>query len=191
MMDGRRDSASRAEKARMCTVSYETFFAVYWPGLVHFLKSQASNSRFAEDVASQAMIAASDRWDDLITYDRPDCWLFTVAIRMLRRLEARARRDGLLCEDPETFGDDLRNESRRDEWVEDHMDLIAAVRSLPRRQCEVIGLHYLCDYTIADTAQMLGMPVGTVKKHLNTGIAALRQHFGVTAAPKSQRRIPA
>lgn len=175
----------------MCMVSYETFFVTYWPSLVHFLKSQANNSRFAEDVANQVMIAAWDQWDELLTYDRPDCWLFTVGIRMLRRLEAKARRDGLLCEDPETFDDDLRQESRRDEWVENHMDLIAAVRSLPRRQCEVIGLHYLCDYTIADTAQMLGMSVGTVKKHLNKGIAALRQRFGVTASPKSQRRIPA
>ncbi len=172
-------------------VSFETFFQHYWPSLVHFLKAQANNSRFAEDVANQAMIAAADRWDDLLIYDRPDCWLFTVAIRMLRRLEARARRDGWLCEDPETFYNDLRAEALREDWVDDHIDLISAVRSLPRRQCEVIGLHYLCDYTIAETARMLDMPVGTVKAHLNAGLGALRQRFGVSAARKSQRRIPA
>jgi RNA polymerase sigma-70 factor (ECF subfamily) len=181
----------RAQKARLCTESFDIFFESYWPCLVHFLKTQANNSRFAEDVASQAMIAAADRWDDLLTYDRPDCWLFKVAIRMLRRLEARARRDGLLYEDPENFGEDLRREALRDEWVEDHIDLIAAVRSLRRRQCEVIGLHYLCDCTIAETARMLDMPVGTVKAHLNAGLIALRQHFGVSAPQKSQRRIPA
>lgn len=186
-----RDPAHRAKMARECMVSFDTFFGYYWPGLVHFLKSQASNSRFAEDVASQAMIAALDRWDDLLTYDRPDCWLFKVAIRMLRRLEARARRDGWLCEDPGAFADDLRIEALREEWVDDHTDLISAVRSLPRRQCEVIGLHYLCDYTIAETARMLDMPVGTVKAHLNAGLGALRQRFGVSAARKSQRRIPA
>lgn len=190
-MDSSRDPAARAQKARMCMVSFDTFFDNYWPRLVSFLKSQANNSRFAEDVASQAMIAAADRWDDLLTYERPDCWLFTVAIRMLRRLEARARRDGWLCEDAETFDDDLRIEALRDEWVDAHIDLISAVRSLPRRQCEVIGLHYLCDCTIAETARMLGMPVGTVKAHLNAGLVALRQHFGVTTSRKSQGRIPA
>lgn len=191
MTDRSRDPADRAQMARMCMVSFDVFFANYWPGLVHFLKCQANNSRFAEDVASQAMIVAADKWDDLLTYDRPDCWLFKVAIRMLRRLEARARRDGLLCEDPGKFDDDLRIEALRDEWVDSHIDLISAVRSLPRRQCEVIGLHYLCDYTIAETARMLDIPVGTVKAHLNAGLGALRQHYGVCARRKSQRRIPA
>lgn len=191
MKDSSRDPTERAQKARMSTVSFDTFFIDYWPCLVRFLKSQANNSRFAEDVASQAMIAAADRWDELPTYDRPDCWLFTVAIRMLRRLEAKARRDGYLVEDPTTFDNDLQIERLHDEWVDKHIDLISAVRLLPRRQCEVIGLHYLCDYTIADTARMLGMPVGTVKAHLNAGLVALRRHFGVTAPQKSQRRIPA
>jgi RNA polymerase sigma factor (sigma-70 family) len=171
--------------------SFDTFFENYWPCLVRFLKTQANNSRFAEDVASQAMIAAADRWDDLLTYDRPDCWLFTVAIRMLRRLEARARRDGWLCEDTETFQDELGAEALRDEFVEDHIDLIAAVRSLPRRQCEVIGLHYLCDLTIAETAQILRMPVGTVKAHLHAGLDGLRAHFGLITSRKTQGRIPA
>jgi RNA polymerase sigma-70 factor, ECF subfamily len=190
-MDSGHDPADRAYKARMCMVSFDTFFTTYWPRLVRFLISQASNSRFAEDVASQAMIAAADRWDDLLIYERPDCWLFTVALRMLRRYEARARRDGWLCEDAETYDDDLRGAGLRDGFVEDHIDLLAAVRSLPRRQCEVISLHYLCDCTIAETARILGMPVGTVKAHLNSGLGALRRHFGVASSRNSQRRIPA
>jgi RNA polymerase sigma-70 factor (ECF subfamily) len=172
-------------------VSFDTFFKSYWPCLVHFLKTQANNSRFAEDVASQAMIAASDNWSDLLTYDRPDCWLFKVAIRMLRRLEAQARHDGWLYEDSEITSEDLRREALRDEWVEDHIDLIAAVRALRRRQCEVIGLHYLCEYTLAETARMLDMPVGTVKAHLHAGLIALRKHFGVSVPQTSQRRISA
>lgn len=190
-MDSSRDPTDRARKARECMESFDTFFDNYWPRLVRFLKAQANNSRFAEDIASQAMIAAADRWDDLLTYDRPDCWLFKVAIRMLRRLEARARRDGWLCEDAETFDNDLQIEALRDDWVEDYIDLITAVRLLPRRQCEVINLHYLCDCTIADTARILGIPVGTTKAHLNAALVALRRHFGVVAPQKSLRRIPA
>jgi RNA polymerase sigma-70 factor (ECF subfamily) len=191
MIDRSRDPAERAQIARMSMVSFDAFFMTHWPRLVRFLKTQANNSRFAEDVASQAMIAAADRWDDLLTYDRADCWLFKVALRMLRRLEARARRDGWLCETPETLNEDLRAEALRDDWVDNHIDLIAAVRSLPRRQCEVIGLHYLCDYTIVETARMLDTPVGTVKAHLNGGLVALREHFGVPARRKTTRRIPA
>jgi RNA polymerase sigma-70 factor (ECF subfamily) len=188
-MDNIRDPEDRARQARMDTESREVFFERNWPRLLRLLKSQANNSRFAEDVASQAMIAAFDKWDEVLTYDRPDFWLNTVALRILRRLEAQARKRGYLCEDPESCARDLRVEAFRDDWIADHIDLIAAVRSLPRRQCEVIGLHYLCDYTIAETARMLGMPVGTVKAHLNAGLAGLRRHLGVTAPRKSERRI--
>jgi RNA polymerase sigma-70 factor (ECF subfamily) len=187
--DPRDGTSGRARTARMDPVSFEEFFRRYWPSLVRFLKLQAHNSRFAEDVASEAMIAAADKWDDLLTYDRPDCWLFNAAIRMLRRLEARARRDGWLCEDPETLAKDLRDESLRDEWVEAHVDVMAAVRLLPRRQSEVITTHYLLDRTIADTARILDMPVGTVKAHLNAGLVALRKHFEVSAPQKSRKKV--
>jgi RNA polymerase sigma-70 factor (ECF subfamily) len=193
LMPGRgKDPAARARKARLAMESFDIFFTTYWPCLVHFLKTQANSSRFAEDVASEAMIVAADKWDDLLTYDRPDLWLFKVAIRMLRRSEARARRDGLLYEDADAFSEDLQGEVLRDDWVNDHMDLVAAVRSLRRRQCEVIGLHYLCDYSIPETARMLDMKVGTVKAHLHGGLVALRRHYGVVSVPQeAQGRIPA
>jgi hypothetical protein len=135
VISSNRDPAVRAQAARMCMVSFDTFFQTYWPGLVRFLKARASNSRFAEDVASQAMIAAADRWDELLTYERPDCWLFKVAIRMLSRLEARARRDGWLCEAPEAVGDDLRIEALRDEWVDARSlaCITCAITPSPRR----------------------------------------------------------
>jgi RNA polymerase sigma-70 factor (ECF subfamily) len=188
-MDSIHDPEDRARQSRMDTESREAFFEKNWPRLVRLLKSQANNSRFAEDVASQAMIAALDKWDEVLTYDRPDLWLNTVAMRMLRRLEAQARTRGFLCEDPQSCASDLQAEAFRDDWVADHIDLIGAVRSLPRRQCEVIGLHYLCDYTIAETARILGMPVGTVKAHLNAGLAGLRRRLGVSAPRKPERRI--
>ncbi|HSZ44467.1 MAG TPA: hypothetical protein VK823_03970 [Streptosporangiaceae bacterium] len=37
------------------------------------------------------MMIALDKWDDLLTYERPDSRVFKVATRKLRRLEAQAR----------------------------------------------------------------------------------------------------
>jgi hypothetical protein len=37
------------------------------------------------------MMIALDKWDDLLTFERPDSWVFKVATRKLRRLEAQAR----------------------------------------------------------------------------------------------------
>lgn len=187
-----RDPVQRERLARECMTSFDLYFRTYWPDLVRFLKARASDTHLAEDIATEAMMAVSDNWDKLLTYKRPDSWLFKVALRKLRRVEARARHDGFLRENPESCVDDLRRDSFRDDWIEDNIDLISAVRRLRRRQCEVIGLHYLADYTIAETASILDMPVGTAKKHLNLGLAALRRHFGVVPTPPAaQGRISA
>jgi RNA polymerase sigma-70 factor (ECF subfamily) len=171
-----RDPDERGRKARESLSSYETFYRRYLPRLTRYLISRASDTGMAEDVAQETMIAAHDKWDDLLTYERPDSWLFKVATRKLQHLEAQARARCLLPEDLASAEDDLRIAAATDKWVDDHIDLVAAVRSLPRRQCEVIGLHFLAGYTIVETAQILGIQEGTAKKHLNRGLIYLRQH---------------
>jgi RNA polymerase sigma-70 factor (ECF subfamily) len=76
-----------------------------------------------------------------------------------------------------------------DVWVENHVDLIAAMRDLPRRQCEVILLHFFGGYTLNETAQILDVAEGTVKTHLDRGLKALRQHEGAPTHPKTPRRV--
>lgn len=109
----------------------------------------------------------------------------------LRRLESRARDYCCLREDLAGAEDDLRIAVATDVWVEENADLIAAVRALPRRQGEVIILHYLTECTIGETARILGVHEGTVKKHLNRGLENLRQHQGVSVTQELTRRIPA
>jgi RNA polymerase sigma-70 factor (ECF subfamily) len=55
----------------------------------------------------------------------------------------------------------------------DRLDLLAALRQLPAAQREVIGLHHLADLPVAEVAETLGIPVGTVKARLSRGRAAL------------------
>jgi RNA polymerase sigma-70 factor (ECF subfamily) len=52
-----------------------------------------------------------------------------------------------------------------------------AVRSLPRRQAQVIALHYLDDRPVAEIAEILGTATGTVKKHLHDGRRALARRL--------------
>lgn len=47
------------------------------------------------------------------------------------------------------------------------LDLTRAVAKLPDRHREVIVLHYLCDLSVDDVAQELGVPSGTVKSRLS------------------------
>jgi RNA polymerase sigma-70 factor (ECF subfamily) len=53
--------------------------------------------------------------------------------------------------------------------------LVTALRRLPARQREVIVLRLLLDLDTATTAEILGMPAGTIASHLHRGLAALRR----------------
>lgn len=154
--------------------SQEEFFMRYWPRLLSFLISQASDSSLAEDVASETFVAALDHWDTLLTYERPDSWLFKVAIRKLRRLEAKARERSVLNDDLASNETDLRDATATSEWVERNLDLVAALRGLPRRQAEAVALSYLQGYTLRETAEILGISAAAVRICLSRAREKLR-----------------
>jgi len=52
--------------------------------------------------------------------------------------------------------------------AEDDERFWSAVRRLPRRQAQVVALHYGDDRTISDVAEILGCAEGTVKAHLHS-----------------------
>jgi RNA polymerase sigma factor (sigma-70 family) len=169
------DPASRGHRARLAVTSFPDFYRQWWPPLVRCLVSQASDTRWAEDVAQDTMLAARDNWERLLTFERPDAWLFRVAIRSLRRLEARAREQCLLPDDSGQGTGDLVVAAATDDWVASHLDLVAAIRSLPRRQAEVTVLHGLAGYTFAESAQILGIGEPTAKQHFKRARERLQQ----------------
>ena len=52
---------------------------------------------------------------------------------------------------------------------------MAALRTLSRRQQEVLVLRYYGDYSEQDIAVTLGLSKGAVKSHAHRGLAALRE----------------
>lgn len=52
-------------------------------------------------------------------------------------------------------------------------EVLAALRSLPRRQREVLALRYYLDLPEAEIATTLGISTGSVKTHASRGLAAL------------------
>ncbi len=173
MSTWRSSDQDSGHQARLTLASFDLFYRRYLAVLFRYLVSQARDSSWALDIAQDAMAAACDNWDDLLTYDRPDSWLFTVATRRLRRLEARARERCWLSEHQGDVAD-VRLAAATDPWASEHRDLILALRALPRRQAETIGLHLLAGYSVADTATILAIGEGTVRTALRRGLAALR-----------------
>jgi RNA polymerase sigma factor (sigma-70 family) len=120
----------------------------------------------ADDVAVDACYRAARHWDEVSTYARP--WTVRVASNLAI--------------------DTARRSGRRSKFREraltspapssDRLDLVDALRQLPKRQREVVALRYLADLSESETAQALGIAPGTVKIHAHRGLAALRAHLG-------------
>jgi RNA polymerase sigma-70 factor (ECF subfamily) len=119
----------------------------------------------AEDVVQEAFVRALTHLRAFDAADRPEAWLLTVAVNVARSRWRRAKRfAGLL---PDLVPDD------HPELGPDRVALLDALRSLPAAQREAIALHHLADLSVEQTAELLDVPVGTVKARLSRGRAAL------------------
>jgi RNA polymerase sigma factor (sigma-70 family) len=119
----------------------------------------------AEDAASEALARAYSRWGSVRGHAEP--WVVRVATNLaLDAGRARARATSSRW----TLVEDVRPDAH----VDLRLDLQHALRSLPRRQREVVVLRYLGDFTEQATADALGLDIGTVKTHASRGLARLR-----------------
>jgi RNA polymerase sigma factor (sigma-70 family) len=136
---------------------------------VYGLAFALSGSRWAaEDLAQEAFLAAHREWQSIGLYEQPGAWVRRVvankAVSEFRRRLAEARALARWWSMDRAEVPDL-GESDPTFW--------AAVRSLPRRQAQVIALYYLDDLSIEEVAEVLDVSPGTVKRHLHRGRAAL------------------
>ena len=117
----------------------------------------------ASDLVQEAFARAWNHWSRIASYDDPEGWVRRVAYRLAVGRWRRARR--LV----------LRPDVRPDlaEPRVDHLDLLAALRSLPIKQRQAIALHYLAGLSVEETAAELAVPAGTVKSWLSRGRARL------------------
>ena len=52
-----------------------------------------------------------------------------------------------------------------------------ALNSLPQEQLKILELAYFSGYTHVEIADLLGLPLGTVKGRMRLGLKKLRGHF--------------
>jgi RNA polymerase sigma-70 factor (ECF subfamily) len=68
------------------------------------------------------------------------------------------------------------------------LDLRRALRQLPPRQYRVLDEIYLRGRSYEETAELLGLPLGTVKRHQTQGLRALRELLGLELPPTHTER---
>jgi RNA polymerase sigma-70 factor, ECF subfamily len=148
--------------------------------LAHRIMGEPST---AEDVTQEAFLSI---WRTSASFDAARgsvrSWLLQIvrnrAIDAIRRSSSRPTRgdlddDGILeaQESPDlTDAEASRRERAR--------RVRAALRDLPHDQAQVIGMAYFGGFTHSEIAEMLNMPLGTVKGRMRLGLQKARANLG-------------
>lgn len=146
------------------------------PRLVGALTLYCGDRGTAEELAQEALARVWRDWSRVRSMDAPGGYLHRVAMNLahsqLRRrsAERRARARSWTAD----------RESYQDPDTADRLTVQRALAQLSGQQRRVLVTRFYLGHDVAETAELLAMPVGTVKTHSSRGLAALREALGVT-----------
>ncbi|GAA3221401.1 MULTISPECIES: SigE family RNA polymerase sigma factor [Nonomuraea] len=132
------------------------------------------NEAEAEDLLQTALERTYRNWDR-VRHDSPEPYVRRVIINTAI---SRARRRAILSIIPMRI---LPERAARSTDVDLRHLLMDALRDLPPRQRAVVVLRYWEDLSEAQTAEVLGCTVGTVKSQTSKAMAKLRAALGETS----------
>lgn len=145
---------------------FDAFVATRTQALLRTAYLLVQDEGLAEDLLQTALTKAWFAWSDI---REPEAYvrriLVTTSASWWRRKWTRELPTADLPE---------RSPSAQIDDPDDGQDLWKAIGHLPRRQRAVIVLRYLEDRSEAETAQLLGCSVGTVKSQCAKALAKLR-----------------
>jgi RNA polymerase sigma-70 factor (sigma-E family) len=151
-------------------IAFERFVAEHGDRLLHAAYGLCGDWQHAEDLVQQALVALARRWPDVSTNSLG--YAYRCLIRAnIDRWRVLARRPEVLL-DPQAFT--AVEPTGEPAAFEDHLVVLAALRTLPQRQRAIVVLRYLQDLSEVDTAAALGISVGAVKSGAARGVARLR-----------------
>lgn len=143
--------------------SFEAFVVARRHALLRTAYLLTGNHHDAEDLVQSALVKVVPKWSRI--QDRPEPYVRQVLAReSVNRWRRRRWREVPTDAVPEVVHHDST----------DRIALLEDLRRLSPRQRAVLVLRYFDDLTEADTAEALGISVGTVKSHSRDALARLR-----------------
>jgi RNA polymerase sigma-70 factor (ECF subfamily) len=146
---------------------FEAFYRDSHPRVVRSLTLAIGSADAAWDAAQEGFERAYRRWRTVRVADRPESWVYVVAMR--HHLRTHRHRSSSL---PPSGGDVVHPPD-----VERAITVDEAIASLTPRQREMIVLRFHADLPVKDIAKAMVCAEGTVKATLHQALRALRIEF--------------
>ncbi len=150
-------------------LDFADFYQSHFHRLAVQLYAYLGDHAEAQDLTQEAFCRLLERWNRISGYDDPVAWVRRVAWNLatsrLRRIRTVARH--LARQRPEHVPGP----------EPDRLALLTALATLSANHRRAIVLHYLAHLQIAEIADQLGVPEGTVRSWLSRGRTALATYF--------------
>jgi RNA polymerase sigma-70 factor (sigma-E family) len=152
----------------------DTLYREHYRSLVKLASLLVDDVGTCEEIVQDAFVAVHRRGPMLRDEAKAPAYLRSAVLNgarsQLRRRQVRRRHLAPVPDPapPAEHGAIASDEQRR---------VIAALRSLPDRQRDVLTLRYYLDLSEAEIAQTLGISPGSVKTHAHRGLAALAERL--------------
>jgi RNA polymerase sigma factor (sigma-70 family) len=150
------------------------------PALRRYARLLTGDAARADDLVQDTLERACVKW----TLWQPGSVLRSWLLSLMHNLHLNHLRDWRLDDDhpdledaPEPAHDPLASTA-------EHLDLAQALAALPPPMREVLILVAVEEYTYAETADILGVPVGTVMSRLHRARERLRELMPDSAPPR-------
>ena len=163
---------------RQDRAAFASLFEYFAPRIKAYMQRAGANEASAEELAQETMLMV---WRKAVLFDPASAgasaWIFTIARNLRIDAHRRASRDGIAAVvdvelefqvDERPHPDVLMAASQSEQHVR------SALAQLSPDQMRVVELSFYEDKAHAEIAQMLGIPLGTVKSRLRLAMNRLR-----------------
>jgi RNA polymerase sigma factor (sigma-70 family) len=157
----------------------DVLFRRHYAGLLRLAVVMLGTREAAEDVVQEAFVALHRNWGSLRDPEAGEVYLRSAVLNgcrswVRRQVTQRAARPLMLVREHQESAEEI-TVGRDEEGA-----LVVVMRTLARRQREVLACRYVLDLSVAETAQLLEISEGSVKVHAHRGLQALQQRIEVT-----------
>jgi RNA polymerase sigma-70 factor (sigma-E family) len=148
-------------------------------GCLRAVYASVGDRSLAEELTAEAFARAYASWRKVSKHPAPRAWVVRTALNTHVSWWRRRRRE-VAWDSGLDRADTASGEPALDPA------LLAALRTLPARQREVLALRIFLDLDTETTARELGIAPGTVRAHLSRATAALRGSLALDTDKKQE-----
>lgn len=155
--------------------AFSYLYTNYSGALLNIIRELVKSEPIAEDVLQEVFVKI---WRQIDKYDATKARLFTWLLQIARNTAIDTLRS-------KQFNNEQKNQTLPDAVYElgteglaiDALGLKKYVHELPADIKQVVSLGYLEGYTQQELSDMLGIPLGTIKTRMRSGVLLLRKRM--------------